>query len=187
MNKNKLFGIALFVVAVALIVIMAVPAQAETRYMSGAFRYGAWAPVVRIRHKTYEGVVLQQKADGTVTWCSKAKDIDEQFFVILPAEESGYYYFRTIGRPLDVLTYGKDASGRAMVTMEQPKIPPVYDWEYRTPDDSQKFKIEWVKSGKDAGGKKVTNCYRLRCKKGNAIVTFNGWVYANFEQVNAPE
>jgi len=118
---------------VMLFVVMAVPAQAETRYMSGTFRYGAWAPVVRIRHKTYAGVVLQQKADGTVTWCSKAKDIDEQFFVILPAEESGYYYLRSIDAHT-VLTYGKDSKGRAKVTMDIPKIPPRYEWEHSQPD-----------------------------------------------------
>ena len=173
-------------VAVMLVITMTVPVQADSKILSETFKYGSYAPVVRIRHKTYTGVVLQQKADGTVTWCSKAKDIDEQFFVILPAEESGYYYLRSIDAHT-VLTYGKDSKGRAKVTMDIPKIPPRYEWEHSQPNDSQKFKIEWCKTGKDAGGKKVANCYRLRCKKGNAIVSFGGWVYFDIGQINAPE
>ena len=187
MNKNKLFGIALFIVAVALIIITAASVQAETRYMSGTFRYGAWAPVVRIRHKTYTSWALQQQTSGSVEWCGKVhEERDSQHFVILPTEESGYYYLRSIDART-VLTYGKDAQGRAKVTMEAPKTPARYDWEHSQPDDTQKFKIEWIKSGTTNGGKTVKNFYRLRCKKGNMLVSFGGWVPIELEQINAPE
>ena len=172
--------------ALTMIFALAAPAQADVRYMSGPFKYGAWAPVVRIRHKTYTAWTLQQQASGKVEWCGKVHEgRDSQHFVILPAEE-GYYYLRSIDA-LTVLTYGKDSAGRVKLTMEAPKIKPVHDWEHSRPNDSQKFKIEWIKSGTTNGGKTVKNFYRLRCKKGNMIVSFNGWVPIELEQINAPE
>lgn len=169
--------------AVLTLIMSATPVSAETRYMSGTFKFGSYAPIVRIRHKVYTDWALQQQKNGTVSWCAKVyENRDLQLFVVIPTGD-GYYSFRTVEAPFKFLTYNKPSR---KFTMENPSVEPKYDWENYQPGDYQKFKIEWRKSGTTAKNITVKNFYRLRCKGiGDAITSFSGWSPFDLQQINA--
>lgn len=168
---------------VMMVVVSATSVHAETRYMSGAFKFGRYSPVVRIRHKVYTNWALQQQKNDSVSWCAKMyEDRDSQLFVIIPTKNTGYYAFEAVDNPQLFLTYNP-SNGR--FTMSPATEKPDYDGGAYLPGDTQKFKIEWCKSCTTAYNIKVTNAYRLRCRKTGKLVSFCGWCPIDLQQINA--
>lgn len=169
--------------AVLTLIMSAIPVNAETRYMSGTFTFGKYAPVVRIRHKVYTDWSLQQQKNGTVSWCGKTyEDRDSQLFVILPTKTSGYYSFSAVDNPKLFLTYNP-SNGK--FTMSPATEKPDYDGGAYLPGKYQQYSINWTKSCTTSGNRRVTNAYRLKCKGTGKLVSFCGWCPITLQQINA--
>lgn len=166
------------VLIIALVMVIALPVEADTKYIEKQFVFGSYAPQIRIINAAL-GTALEVRTDGSVCWKKLRDNTDyndvSQSFLIVPAG-SGYYRIEEMlpmgGHNPRVLTYNP-GKGFAMDWPENGKI-----------SDTQKFRFKWY-SSTTCGGRTIKNCWRLVCKKDNVAFCRSGWGTVKFLQMNA--
>lgn len=81
------------VMTIALILTMAAPAYAG-EYLTGKFKFGSYAPVIRFEHCYLTGYDLTVQSNGTLRSTKHNEDNWAQLFTVIPSERAGYYVIR---------------------------------------------------------------------------------------------
>ena len=166
------------VLIIALVMVMALPVEADTKYIEKQFVFGSYAPQIHIINAGL-GTALEVNPDGSLSWRKLRNNNDYndviQYFVIIPAG-NGYCAIQEMlpmgGHNPRLLTY-KQGKGFAMDWPENGKI-----------SDTQKFRFKWY-SSTTCGGRTIKNCWRLVCKKDNVAFCRSGWGTVKLLQMNA--
>jgi len=166
------------VLIIALVMVIALPVEADTKYIEKQFVFGSYAPQIHIINAGL-GTALEVNPDGSLSWRKLRNNNDyndvTQSFLIIPAG-SGYYRIEEMlpmgGHNPRVLTY-KPGEGFFMEWPANGKI-----------SDTQKFRLKWY-SSTTCGGRTIKNCWRLVCKKDNVAFCKSGWGTVKLLQMNA--
>jgi len=160
--------ITTILIIVTVITTMALPVNADNRYIEGTFTYGSYAPHIHIINAGLS-TALEVNSNGSLSWKKLRNNNDyndvSQYFVIVPAG-NGYYAIQEMlpmgGHNPRVLTY-KAGKGFFMEWATNGKI-----------GDTQKFKFKWY-SSTTCAGRTIKNCWRIVCKKDNIAFCKSGW------------
>lgn len=174
--KEKKCVVAILAVVI-FIVLLAVEADAESRYIERNFVYGTYAPHIHIINAGL-GTALEVNPDGSLSWRKLRNNNDyndvTQYFVVIPAG-NGYYAIQEMlpmgGHNPRLLTY-KQGKGFEMDWPANGKIA-----------DTQRFRFKWYSSTK-GGGRTIKNCWRLFCEN-NIAFCRSGWATVKIIQTNA--
>lgn len=166
------------VLIIALVMVIALPVEADTKYIEKQFVFGSYAPQIHIINAGLS-TALEVNPNGSLSWRKHRNNNDyndvTQSFLIIPAG-SGYYRIEEMlpmgGHNPRVLTY-KPGEGFFMEWPANGKIA-----------DTQKFRFKWY-SSTTCGGRTIKNCWRLVCKKDNVAFCKSGWGTVKLLRMNA--
>ena len=163
------------ILAIIMIVgIFAIPTEAGESWIENKFVFGSYAPVVKFSIKGLEDkrwITADSQGNLKSTTKAGAKE-----FVILPAEEQGWYIIRDAVNPNFCLTFTNN-----IFCMDVPDHNEYYMQVFR---NTQKFKFIWKTGYKQGSRNLKCNGWHLICMEKNKVVTCSGYSVLGMNRVN---
>ena len=163
------------VLAIIMIVgIFAIPTEAGESWIENKFVFGSYAPVVKFSIKGLEDkrwitADSQGNLKSTTKACAKE-------FVILPAEEQGWYIIRDAVNPNFCLTFANNR-----FCMDTPDHNEYYMQVFR---NTQKFKFVWKTKIPQGYNNRKCDGWYVVCKSNKMVVPVSGYCVLGMNIMN---
>lgn len=163
------------VLAIIMIVgIFAIPTEAGESWIENKFVFGSYAPVVKFSIKGLEDkrwITADSQGNLKSTTKAGAKE-----FVILPAEEQGWYIIRDAVNPNFCLTFANNR-----FCMDTPDHNEYYMQVFR---NTQKFKFIWKTKIPQGYNNRKCDGWYVVCKSNKMVVPVSGYCILGMNRMN---
>lgn len=170
--------ISALLIIVTIISMTVIPAQASEGWITNKFEFGSFAPVVKFSIKGFEDK-LWVTVDNNGYLTSTSNKDKARNFVILPAEEQGYYIIRDTNNPYLTLTFTPKGF-RLMSSPENKYAMPIYQ-------NNQKYKFIWKSNYPQGYNDRKCSGWHLQCKSNKMIVSDVGYSVLGMWRTNNPD